>query len=108
MGNLLNGEKPLAFDHDGFMIDAAEWDEEIAEKIALLDGFNSLTPEQWRVIKCLRGEFQAHQMAPPIPAHVCFITHNEPHCLDTLFTSAKEAWRIAGLPNPGEEAQAYM
>jgi tRNA 2-thiouridine synthesizing protein E len=25
-----------------------------------------------------------------------------------LFPSPREAWRIAGLPNPGEEAKAYM
>ena len=30
------------------------------------------------------------------------------HCVDKLFHSQREAWRVAGLPDPGEEARAYM
>jgi len=29
-------------------------------------------------------------------------------CLEQLFHGTREAWRIAGLPDPGEEARAYM
>jgi len=28
--------------------------------------------------------------------------------VENLFRSEREAWRIAGLPDPGEEAKAYM
>jgi tRNA 2-thiouridine synthesizing protein E len=41
--------------------------------------------------------------------HVCGVTHLEKHCVTDLFgNGSKEAWRVAGLPNPGEEAKAYM
>lgn len=35
---------------------------------------------------------------------------NDPaeHCVKQLFGGPLEAWRIAGLPDPGEEARAYM
>ena len=29
-------------------------------------------------------------------------------CMPDLFRSVRTAWRVAGLPNPGEEAKAYM
>jgi tRNA 2-thiouridine synthesizing protein E len=28
--------------------------------------------------------------------------------VEHLFRSQREAWRIAGLPDPGEEARAYL
>jgi hypothetical protein len=29
-------------------------------------------------------------------------------CVDKLFRNQREAWRIAGLPDPGEEARTCM
>jgi tRNA 2-thiouridine synthesizing protein E len=30
------------------------------------------------------------------------------HCVSELFIDPRLAWRIAGLPNPGEEAKVYL
>jgi tRNA 2-thiouridine synthesizing protein E len=34
--------------------------------------------------------------------------HLGEHGVQRLFGGCREAWRIAGLPNPGEEAKNYM
>jgi hypothetical protein len=34
----------------------------------------------------------------------CSINHLDPHCTEQLFRGAQEAWRLAGLPEPGAEA----
>jgi tRNA 2-thiouridine synthesizing protein E len=34
--------------------------------------------------------------------------HLGKYAVDRLFGGCREAWRIAGLPNPGEEAKSYM
>jgi tRNA 2-thiouridine synthesizing protein E len=45
----------------------------------------------------------------PVERTVCREIGMDPHCIETLFDKdLKCAWRIAGLPNPGEEAKVYM
>jgi tRNA 2-thiouridine synthesizing protein E len=44
----------------------------------------------------------------PYMSRICRIMHLGKHGVQRLFGSCREAWRIAGLPNPGEEAKTYM
>ena len=39
---------------------------------------------------------------------VCRTAHLGKHAVHWLFGGCRSAWRIAGLPNPGEEALSYM
>jgi tRNA 2-thiouridine synthesizing protein E len=39
---------------------------------------------------------------------VCRAAGLDPSQAHRLFSSCRSLWRIAGLPNPGEEAKAYM
>jgi len=41
-------------------------------------------------------------------SHVCHLTGQSADCMQHLFPNPREAWRVAGLPNPGEEAKAYL
>jgi tRNA 2-thiouridine synthesizing protein E len=96
------------FDADGFIIDPGLWNEDMAQLIARTDGIGKLTDKHWRVIHYLREHFLKNHTIP-IMHHVCRVTHQNPHCVTDLFgEDTKEAWRVAGLPNPGEEAKAYM
>lgn len=98
-------EQPI-FDRDGFLVDPASWDEELARQIAACDGMNELGEEHWAIIRFLREHYLDGGL--PAVSHVCRVNHFEPLCLPSLFHSVRAAWRIAGLPNPGEEAKSYM
>lgn len=98
---------PLEFDEDGFLIDPAAWNKELAQQIAGEDGVGSLSDSHWAVIDELRGHYLNHGSLVPT-SHACRVNNLDPLCVAELFRSMREAWRIAGLPNPGEEAKSYM
>ena len=82
------------------------WSEKFAKKLAREFGLERLTEAHWAVIHTLRTHFIQYGALPPM-RFACDISRLEPHCVDRLFHSPQEAWRIAGLPDPGEEAQGY-
>jgi tRNA 2-thiouridine synthesizing protein E len=96
------------FDSEGFLRNPQEWTERIAAKIARHDGLKELTQYHWGVIHSLRKHYDKFGAAPPSFQHVCHVNHLGRYGVEHLFRSQREAWRIAGLPDPGEEARAYM
>ena len=42
---------------DGYLVDAADWTEEIAKEIAVSEGIEELTERHWDLINYLRDEF---------------------------------------------------
>ena len=95
------------FDTDGFLQNPKQWNVQIATRVAQLDGLPELTDSHWRVIGYLREHYLRNGTLP-VMRHVCLTVGEDRHCIDDLFHSPREAWRIAGLPNPGEEAKSYM
>lgn len=93
------------FDEDGLLTDPAQWDETLAREIARRHGIGELTEEHWKVIHALREHYARFGVAP---ATVQMCRTDEPYCGHDLFHSGLNAWRVAGLPNPGEEAKAYL
>jgi dissimilatory sulfite reductase related protein len=96
-----------SFDADGFMWNCEEWNEATARLIAHVDGVGDLDARQVSLLHSLRANYLRRGGLPAWP-HVCHLVGFAPDCLTSLFPDAREAWRIAGLPNPGEEAKAYM
>jgi len=91
----------------GMECDSGRWNEQIAQELAQADGIGPLGSEHWRVLRFLREHFV--QYGAPPPMHLaCSLNRLDPHCIDRLFHGAREAWRLAGLPAPGTEAQNYM
>lgn len=82
------------------------WSEGHAEQIAHEQGLAKLTEAHWCVIHTLRDHYIQYGALPPL-RFACDINRLEPHCVDQLFHSPQEAWRIAGLPDPDEEAMGY-
>ncbi len=80
------------------------WNEQFAEKLAKQFGIERLTDAHWKVINTLRCHFIQYGALPPM-RFACDLSRLEPHCVDQLFHSPREAWRIAGLPDPGDEVQ---
>ena len=41
---------PAKFDEDGFLVDPAQWDNELAQQIASQDGLGKLSEAHWAII----------------------------------------------------------
>jgi tRNA 2-thiouridine synthesizing protein E len=99
--------KPLLFDEDGFLINTDAWSFETARLMAEIDGIGSLGPDHLAVIAYLR-EMYMQSGGLPVMSRICRSLNLAKHGVHTLFGSCRIAWRIAGLPHPGEEAKTYM
>lgn len=95
------------FDEDGFLAKPRMWTPQLAQIIADLDGIGPLGDAHWNIIDYLREHY--HRCGSlPVMSHVCRKQHLDPTAVRRLFGSCREVWRVAGLPNPGEEAKTYM
>jgi tRNA 2-thiouridine synthesizing protein E len=95
------------FDKDGFFINPEQWDIALAQHIANSEGLGEMDDLQQGLLLTLRDEFQKFGAVTAL-SHICHLNGLDADCLHQLFRSPRQAWRIAGLPNPGEEAKAYL
>ncbi|KAA3630164.1 MAG: TusE/DsrC/DsvC family sulfur relay protein [Proteobacteria bacterium] len=102
-----NANAPTLFDEDGFMVEPGIWDIEMARNIAREEGIERLGYDHWRILHFIR-DYHAQFGAVPLMRRVCRHNQVQRHQVKKLFASCRAAWRIAGLPNPGEEAKSYM
>ncbi len=107
MNTQYDSSSTAVFDPDGFLIDPAMWNENLADRIAQTDGIGPLNDTQLGLLQTLREEFSKHNSITAFH-HVCHLAGQKPGCMQNLFTNPREAWRLAGLPNPGEEAKTYL
>ena len=98
---------PPQCDEDGFLLDPQRWSRRIANDMAELDGIGPLGPDHFAIIYYLREHHLTYGSLPPM-SQVCRTHDLDRSAVQKLFGGCREAWRIAGLPNPGEEAKAYM
>ncbi len=98
---------PKWFDSAGFLADADHWTPGVAEELARQAGIDELSAKHWEVIDLVRDRYFTLG-ALPVMRLVCRAAGLDPHNAHQLFSSCKSLWRIAGLPDPGEEARSYM
>ncbi|HYA66195.1 MAG TPA: TusE/DsrC/DsvC family sulfur relay protein [Burkholderiaceae bacterium] len=98
---------PGWFDEDGFLSEPGNWTEALAQSLAREAGISELTAKHWEVIGYVRERYFSIG-ALPVMRLVCRAAGLDPNHAHGLFSSCKSLWRIAGLPNPGEEAKSYM
>jgi tRNA 2-thiouridine synthesizing protein E len=88
-------------DAEGFLVDPAQWDEELAEEIARENGVPELTDGHWLVVRFMRERYLTTGSAPSIRAlgKESGVTVKE---LYQLFPKgpAKLAAKIGGIPKP--------
>jgi len=86
---------------EGFLVDPAQWTEDMAPQIAKAAGIDELTPLHWLVIRFMRAEYQAKGTGPTVRVlgKTSGVSIKE---LYQLFPKgpAKTAARIAGIPKP--------
>lgn len=95
------------FDEDGFLLAPETWTIDLARDLARGEGIPRLDYEHWRVLHFIR-DYHARFGAAPLIRRVCRQSGLARNDVKRLFASCRSAWRIAGLPHPGEEAKTYM
>jgi TusE/DsrC/DsvC family sulfur relay protein len=104
--DFFSGNYPV-FDEDGYLLNAEVWNERLAAQIAEEEGVGPLTENHWRVLSHIRDKFFRIGALPNM-RQVCRETGLPKSEVHDLFGGCLSAWRIAGLPNPGEEARTYL
>jgi TusE/DsrC/DsvC family sulfur relay protein len=95
------------YDDHGFLLDPLDWSRETARYLARLEGVDELTLRHWAVIEHMRDRYLGSDELPNM-RQVCKATGLDRQEITHLFGGCRTIWRIAGLPNPGTEALAYM
>ena len=91
----------IDLNEEGFLTDAAEWNEDVAVELARREGIDSLTDRHWEVIRFMRKEFFEKGTGPTV--RLLGKTSGVPvKELYVLFPKgpAKIAAKIAGIPKP--------
>lgn len=95
------------FDEDGLLIDSEDWNPSLAQDVAAQIGIAPLNKGHWKIIHALRAYYGKYGVAPAMGS-VCHAQDQNRMCVHDLFGTCLNAWRVAGLPNPGEEAKSYL
>ncbi|MBT2972073.1 MAG: sulfur relay protein DsrC [gamma proteobacterium symbiont of Ctena orbiculata] len=98
---------PSLFDGGGFLIDHQTWSEQLARDLALQEGVGELGENHWQLLHHIRERYLSLGTLPNMRL-VCRATGIPRWKVHSLFGSCLSIWRIAGLPDPGEEAKAYL
>jgi TusE/DsrC/DsvC family sulfur relay protein len=99
---ILHKDLRIIVDEDGFLADLEEWSEAVARVLAVQEGITELAEDQLDILKFLREYYKKHKFFP-IVRSVCKNIHQPRNCVTDKFMDPVTAWKIAGLPNPGEE-----
>jgi tRNA 2-thiouridine synthesizing protein E len=107
MDTIVNDPVEVELDEDGLLVDPKEWNESVARSLARRNGIGELRGDHWVIIKALRNHYDRYGVAPAMN-HICRPHGKDWHWAHDLFLTCLNAWRVAGLPNPGEEAKSYL
>jgi|TARA_B110000444_G_scaffold207864_1_gene202019 TusE/DsrC/DsvC family sulfur relay protein len=102
----VNG-KSFDSDEEGYLVDLASWNEELANLIAK-DEEIEMTEEHWEVVNFLRDYYNEYQIAPAVRVLIKAVKKKlgadkgSNKYMYELFPygPAKQACKIAGLPKP--------
>ena len=101
------GGKSLDTDEEGYLVNLADWSEEVANAIAKSESVE-MTPNHWEVVNFLREYYNEYQIAPAVRVLTKAIGKklgadkgNSKYLYELFpYGPAKQACKIAGLPKP--------
>ena len=101
------GGKTLETDEEGYLVNLADWTEEVADVIAKTENVE-MSQNHWEVVNFLRDYYNEYQIAPAVRVLTKAIgkklgpEKGNSQYLYELFPygPAKQACKIAGLPKP--------
>jgi tRNA 2-thiouridine synthesizing protein E len=99
-------ERGVSVDDEGFLIEPEEWTEAVARVLAAREGIAELTEEQLDILRFMRTYYGRHHFFP-IVRFVCRSVGQPGACITDRFSDPVTAWKIAGLPNPGEQVNRF-
>ncbi len=102
----ING-KSIETDEEGYIINLADWDEDVANYLAKEEGVD-MTESHWEVVNFLREYYDEYQIAPAVRVLTKAIGKklgpdkgNSKYLYELFpYGPAKQACKIAGLPKP--------
>ena len=102
----VNG-KSFDSDEEGYLVDLASWNEELANLIAK-DEEIEMTEEHWEVVNFLRDYYNEYQIAPAVRVLIKAVKKklgadkgSNKYMYELFhYGPAKQACKIAGLPKP--------
>lgn len=106
MKTLEYGKLKVTTDDDGFLLNYEDWNEKVACALAEKEGVEELTEDRIDILKFIRTYYKKYNFFPILRA-VCKNVHQPSNCLNEKFLDPVQAWKIAGLPNPGEEVLMF-
>ncbi len=107
MPNIDVNGKSYETDEEGYLVNLADWNKDVAEYIAKTESVN-MSEQHWEVVDFLRGYYDEYQIAPAVRVLTKAIgkklgpEKGNSQYLYELFPygPAKQACKIAGLPKP--------
>ena len=96
----------MAVDDEGFLRDSEDWNDDVARTLAEREGIGQLSEDQFAILQSLREYYRKHRFFPIVRA-ICRSVHQPRTCITDRFSDPVTAWKIAGLPNPGEEVIGF-
>ncbi len=103
----LNWQRTPQLDENGLLQNPQQWNPQLAIHLAHHLDITPLTDDHWAVINDMREHYQRFAVAPAIHS-ICHKHQQDEFWVHQLFGNSLNAWRVAGLPDPGEEARAYL
>jgi TusE/DsrC/DsvC family sulfur relay protein len=97
----------IVLDSEGYLADTESWNEDVAGELAAREGIGELTGEMMDVIRFMRTYYKNYNSFPILNS-VCKNVHQPKECVNEEFIDPLKAWKIAGLPDPGDEVVSYL
>ena len=102
----VNG-KTFETDEEGYLVNLADWNEDIAKHIAAVENVD-MSENHWEVVNFLRKYYEEYQIAPAVRVLTKAIGKtlgadkgNSAYLYELFpYGPAKQACKIAGLPKP--------
>jgi len=96
----------INLDDDGYLVDYEDWNETIARELAEREGAGELTKDKMDILIFMRNYYKEYNFFP-ILRFVCKNVGQPRNCVTEKFIEPVIAWKIAGLPNPGDEVNMF-
>jgi TusE/DsrC/DsvC family sulfur relay protein len=103
---LKQADLTINLDDDGFLVNIEDWNETVANALSEKEGMGQLTHDQLDVLRFMREYYKKYNFFP-ILRYVCKNVHQPKNCVNEEFMNPVQAWKIAGLPNPGDEVNMF-
>ena len=99
--------KVVEVDDDGYLVRFEDWDEDVACALAEREGVEELGKDRLDILRYTRQYFNESGSYPVFGA-VCLNVSQPKDCVVEKFPDPVSSWKIAGIPNPGEEIETFL